>query len=100
MNEKGTTVTTHGVQDLLANDGHEYTLTAHCTTDTVMDFMLSPPKRAKEQAALVVICGTLDQTNSSISAEQPVQNFLVNFLNHAASLRTTYARQVSCELQR
>ena len=44
MNEKGTTVTTHGVADLLADDGREYTLTAHCTTDTHMDFMLTPPK--------------------------------------------------------
>ena len=34
MNEKGTTVITHGVSDLLADDGREYTLTAHCTTDT------------------------------------------------------------------
>ena len=34
MNEKGTTVTTKGIKDLLANDGREYTLTAHCTTDT------------------------------------------------------------------
>ena len=47
MNEKGTTVITHGVSDLLADDGREYTLTAHCTTDTHMDFMLTPPQRAK-----------------------------------------------------
>ena len=77
MNEKGTTVTTKGVKDLLANDGREYTLTAHCTTDTQIDFMLTPPKRAKQQAALVVIRGTLDECNSGSSAEQPVHNFLV-----------------------
>ena len=77
MNEKGTTVTTKGVKDLLANDGREYTLTAHCTTDTQMDFVLTPPKRAKQQAALVVIRGTLDECNSGSSAEQPVHNFLV-----------------------
>ena len=77
MNEKGTTVTTKGVKDVLSNDGREYTLTAHCTTDTHMDFMLTPPKRAKQQAALVVIRGTIDESNSSPSAEQPVYNFLV-----------------------
>ena len=77
MNEKVTTVTTKGVKDLLSNDGREYTLTAHCTTDTHMDFMLTPPKRAKQQAALVVIRGTIDESNSSPSAEQPVYNFLV-----------------------
>ena len=62
-----------GVKDLLASDGREYTLTSHCTTDTHMDFMLTPPRRAKQQAALVVIRGTLDDA----SAEQPVHNFLV-----------------------
>jgi len=77
INEKGTSVTTHGVKDLLAEDGREYTLTAHCTTDTHMDFMLTPPKRAQEQNALIVICGTLDSHVDSGSAEQPVRNFLV-----------------------
>ncbi len=77
MNEKGTTVTTKGVKDLLANDGREYTLTAHCTTDTHQDFWLTPPKRAKHQAALVVIRGTLDESNSGASAEHHVHNFLV-----------------------
>ena len=77
VNEQGTTVTTEGVKDLLAYDGREYTLTAHCTTNTHMDFMLTPPKRAKHQAALVVIRGTLDECNSGTSAEQPAHNFLV-----------------------
>jgi hypothetical protein len=77
MNSKGTTVTTHGVKDLLGDNGPEYTLTAHCTTDTHMDFMLTPPKRARQQAALVVICGTLDDKKTDDSAEQPVRNFLV-----------------------
>ena len=77
MNEQGTTVTTTGVKDLLASDGREYTLTAHCTTDTHMDFMLTPSKRSKQQDALVVLRGTLDESNSDTSAEQPVHNFLV-----------------------
>ena len=77
INEKGKAVITHGVKDLLANDGREYTLTAHCTTETHMDFMLTPPTRATEQAALIVICGTLDDVKGSTSAEQPVRNFLV-----------------------
>ena len=71
INEKGTTVTTHGVKDLLADDDREYTLTSHCTTDTHMDFMLTPPKRVAQQAALVVICGIIDPDNSITSAEQP-----------------------------
>ena len=53
------------------------TFYAHCTTGTHMDFELTPTKRAKEQAALVVICGLIDESNSSTSAEQPVHNFLV-----------------------
>ena len=39
--------------------------------------MLTPPKRAKQQAVLVVIHGTLDESNSGTSVEQPVHNFLV-----------------------
>ena len=73
INDVGTTVITHGVKDMLAEDDRTYTLTAHCTTDTHMDFILSPPKRASQQAALVVICGTLDDSR----AEKPVSNFLV-----------------------
>ena len=42
-----------------------------------MDFVLTPPKRAKQQAALVAFWGTLDKSNSGASAEQPVHNFLV-----------------------
>ena len=42
-----------------------------------MDFVRTPPKRAKQQAAWVVIRGTLDETNSGSSAVQPVRNFLV-----------------------
>ena len=74
MNDKGTTVMTHGVKDLLADDGREYTLIAHCTTDSHTEFILTPSKRTGHQAALVVIRGTLD---SGASAEQPLQNFLV-----------------------
>ena len=77
INKTGTTVTTHGVKDLLADDGREYTLTAHCATDTHMDFMLTPPKRAADQKALVVICGMLDNDKDANSAEQPARNFLV-----------------------
>ena len=76
-NKKGITVTRHGVKDLLADNGREYTLTSHCTTDTHMDFMLTPPKKVAQQAALVVICGIIDPDNGITSAEQPVRNFLV-----------------------
>ena len=77
INEKGTTVTTHGVIDLLADDGRQYTLTAHCTTDTHMDFMLTPPKRFPQHVALIMICGILEDDKIIIGAEQPVRNFLV-----------------------
>ena len=59
INEKGTTVTTHSVIDLLADDGRQYTLTAHCTTDTHMDFILRLAKQDSQQAALIVICGII-----------------------------------------
>ena len=42
-----------------------------------MDFMLTPPRGAEQQAALVVIRGPLDESNSGTSAEEPVHNFLV-----------------------
>ena len=42
-----------------------------------MDVLLTSPKRASHQAALVVICGTLEESKTGNSAEQPVQNFLV-----------------------
>ena len=77
INDTGTTVVTHGVKDLLSDDGREYTLTSHCTTDTHMDFMLTPAKRAIQQSALVVICGIMDQNNADSSAAQPACNFLV-----------------------
>ena len=60
--KKGTTVTPEGVKGVLAADGRAYTLIAHHTTEPYTDFMVTPPKRAKQQAA---------------SAEQPVHNFLV-----------------------
>ena len=92
MNEKGMTVTTQGVKDLLATDGREYTLTAHCTIDTHMDFMLSPPKRAPRQAALVVICGVPEEGDTGTRAAQPVQNFLVESVLHLAEDDTEHAK--------
>ena len=52
-------------------------LTAHCATDAHMDFMLTPPKRVPQQAALILICGILEDDKIIISAEQLVRNFLV-----------------------
>ena len=42
-----------------------------------MDFMLTPPKRASQQAALVVVCGILDHDESIATAERHARNFLV-----------------------
>ena len=100
INEKGTTVVTHGVKDLLSDDGREYTLTSHCTTDTHMDFMLTPAKRAKQQSALVVICGILDQGNEENSVVQPARNFLVESVMHlhdddAKAAKTSLLKLVS-----
>ena len=100
INEKGTTVVTHGVKDLLSDDSREYTLTSHCTTDTHMDFMLTPAKRAKQQSALVVICGILDQGNEENSAVQPARNFLVESVMHlhdddAKAAKTSLLKLVS-----
>ena len=100
INEKGMTVVTHGVKDLLSDDSREYTLTSHCTTDTHMDFMLTPAKRAKQQSALVVICGILDQGNEENSAVQPARNFLVESVMHlhdddAEAAKTSLLKLVS-----
>ena len=77
INETGMTVVTEGVRDLLADDRREYTLTSHCTTDTHMDFMLTPAKRANQQTALVVSCGIIEQNSQDSSVVQPARNFLV-----------------------
>ena len=100
MDDMGTTVTTHGVQDLLAGYEREYALTAHCTTSMHMDFMLTPGKTVGHQAALVVITGILDQSRSGTSAEQPVQNFLVESIlplsdEDAASAKASLLRLLS-----
>ena len=73
LTDDATTVITHGVKDMLADDTQTYTLTAHCTSDAHVDFIMTPPKRAPRTTWLVVICGCLSESN----AEQPVSNFLV-----------------------
>ena len=67
------------LKDLLSDDDREYTLTSHCTTETHIDFMLTPAKRATQQSALVVICGTLNPYQAGVdsNAGQPARNFLV-----------------------
>lgn len=73
--EDGLAVVTHGVRDLITEDSREYTLTSNCTTDTRIDFILTPLNNwSSRLAALVVICGILDAKGS---AEQLEENVLV-----------------------
>ena len=75
--ERNTTVTLHGMHNLLAQYGRCCALAAHWAPDTHIGVMLTPPARAKRQAALVVSCGALEETISGASAGPPVHSFLV-----------------------
>ena len=55
-------------------DTHQkFELTSFCTLDNVTDFKLDPPKKQKEQAALISVTGVITD-----SAEQPGKGFLVD----------------------
>ena len=54
----------------------KYTLTSFCTLNTVTDFKLDPPGRAKSQAALISLSGVLEADTDS--AGQPVKSLLVD----------------------
>ena len=51
-------------------------LTSFFTLDTVTDFKLDPPGRAKSQAALISLTGVIDADTAS--ADQPVTSLLVD----------------------
>ena len=55
---------------------NKYSLTSFCTLDTITDFKLDPPSRAKSQAALISVTGVLEHDEDS--AEQPVKSLLVD----------------------
>jgi hypothetical protein len=54
----------------------KYSITTFCTLDTVTDFKLDPPTRAKSQAALVSVTAVMDTDTDS--AERPVKSLLVD----------------------
>ena len=54
----------------------KFSLTSFCILDTVTDFKLDPPGRAKSQAALISLTGVIDA--DTVSAEQPVKSLLVD----------------------
>ena len=53
-----------------------YSLTSFCTLETVTDFKLDPPGRAKSQIALVNVTAVIDEHTDS--AEQSVKSLLVD----------------------
>ena len=76
----GHKLVTDEVVDFLSTDAvacqKKYRLTSFCTLDTVTDFKLDPPARAKNQAALISVTGVID--DEADSAEQPVKSLLVD----------------------
>ena len=55
---------------------NKYSLTSVCTLDTVTDFKLDPPGRAKNQAALVSVTGVIATDADSVA--QPVNILLLD----------------------
>ena len=80
----GHKLVTDDVVDFLSTDAvacqKKYRLTSFCTLDTVTDFKLDPPARAKNQAALISVTGVID--DEADSAEQPVKSLLVDNVQH------------------
>ena len=80
----GHKLVTDDVVDFLSNVAvagqKKYRLTSFCTLDTVTDFKLDPPARAKSQAALISVTGVIN--DEADSAEQPVTSLLVDNVQH------------------
>ena len=77
--ENGHKLITKEVVDYLSPSGRaqkKYTLVSFCTLDTVTDFKLDPPPRAKSQAALITFTRVMESNDDS--AEQPVTTLLVD----------------------
>ena len=55
---------------------NHYSLTSFCSLDTVTDFKLDPPGRAKSQAAIISVTGLVATDTDSV--EQPVKKLLVD----------------------
>ena len=77
--ENGHKLITKEVVDYLSPSGRaqkKYTLVSFCTLDTVTDFKLDPPPRAKNQAALITFTRVMESDDDS--AEQAVTTLLVD----------------------
>ena len=78
--ENGHKLVTDNVTDFLPAGSVEaqihYSLTSFCSLDTVTDFKLDPPGRAKSQAAIISVTGLIPTDTDS--AEQPVKMLLVD----------------------
>ena len=78
--EGGHKLVTDNVADFLpAGSGDaqkHYSPTSFCTLDTVTDFKLDPPGRAKRQAAIISVTGLIEADTDSV--EQPVKMLLVD----------------------
>ncbi len=78
--ESGHKLVTDNVTDFLPADNVDaqmhYSLTSFCSLDTVTDFKLDPPGRAKSQAAIISVTGLIATDTESV--EQPVKMLLVD----------------------
>jgi hypothetical protein len=78
--ESGHKLVTDNVTDFLPAGSVDaqmhYSLTSFCSLDTVTDFKLDPPGRAKSQAAIISVTGLIATDTESV--EQPVKMLLVD----------------------
>jgi hypothetical protein len=81
--ESGHKLVTDNVADFLSAGSGDaqkhYSLTSFCTLDTVTDFKLDPPERAKTQAAIISVTGLIETDTDSV--EQPVKMLLVDTIH-------------------
>ena len=54
------------VRDLTETSGQTFEVTSYCSLANLQDFKLDPPKRAKEQAALVVLSDALPSGTDAV----------------------------------
>ena len=80
--DTGHMLITKDVVDYLSLNGvpqKKYTLQSFCTLESVTDYKLDPPPRAKTQAALVTFTRVLETEDENADALQPVLNKMIYF---------------------
>ena len=62
------------VRDLTETSGQTFEVTSYCSLDNLQDFKLDPPKRANEQAALVVLSDALPSGGDAVLKRFVLEN--------------------------